>query len=132
MAKKSLQPMSRENRDELERRVKTFNSGLTALNGCQYSVGFRGRQIYLHRADNGSPEPVCRLTYIDDVNDLEFAIYRYGANKYDPSEWMFPGSEEVDGTIEGAMKAGLSAYPYRDRGTTNPIRVLLRLIGIVR
>ncbi len=30
---------------------------------------------------------------------------------YDPDEWFFPGSESVDGTVAGAMKAGLAAYP---------------------
>ncbi len=32
-------------------------------------------------------------------------------NRYDPDEWMFPGSGYLDGTVEGAMKAGLEAYP---------------------
>jgi hypothetical protein len=41
----------------------------------------------------------------------EFAIYKYSDERYDPEEWMFPGAEEVDGTIEGAMRAGLKAYP---------------------
>jgi hypothetical protein len=31
--------------------------------------------------------------------------------RYDPDEWFFPGSEFVDGTLQGAMKAGLEAYP---------------------
>ena len=26
-------------------------------------------------------------------------------------EWMFPGSQYLDGTLEGAMRAGLEAYP---------------------
>ena len=30
---------------------------------------------------------------------------------YDAEEWFFPGEEHIDGTIEGAMKAGLEAYP---------------------
>ena len=41
----------------------------------------------------------------------EFAIYKYSDERYDPEEWIFPGAEEVDGTIEGAMRAGLKAYP---------------------
>jgi len=41
----------------------------------------------------------------------EFAIFKWSSERYDPEEWMFPGSEWVDGTIEGAMKAGLQAYP---------------------
>ena len=35
---------------------------------------------------------------------------RYG-KQYDPEEWFFPGAGDVNGTIEGAMKAGLKAYP---------------------
>jgi hypothetical protein len=31
-------------------------------------------------------------------------------NGYDPTEWFFPGSAEVDGTVTGAMKAGMEAY----------------------
>jgi hypothetical protein len=41
----------------------------------------------------------------------DFATYTYSAGCYDPDRWFFPGAEEVDGTIEGAMRAGLKAYP---------------------
>ena len=41
----------------------------------------------------------------------EFAIYKYSDERYDPDEWFFPGGGQVDGTIEGAMRAGLQAYP---------------------
>jgi hypothetical protein len=45
------------------------------------------------------------------MDDWDFAIFRWSSETYDPEEWMFPGSELVDGTIEGAMLAGLEAYP---------------------
>ena len=45
------------------------------------------------------------------MNRWEFAIYKYSDEHYDPTEWFFDGSGEVDGTIEGAMRAGLQAYP---------------------
>jgi hypothetical protein len=45
------------------------------------------------------------------MDDWEFAIYKYSSERYDPDEWFFPGVGLVDGTIEGAMKAGLEAYP---------------------
>ena len=45
------------------------------------------------------------------MDNWEFAIYKYSDSRYDPEEWMFPGMGEVDGTIEGAMRAGLLAYP---------------------
>lgn len=56
-------------------------------------------------------EHVCRLTYCGDLENMEFTIYRYTTEKYDPNEWGFDGSKFVDGTLEGAMKAGLKAYP---------------------
>ena len=45
------------------------------------------------------------------MNNWEFAIYKYSDNGYDPEEWMFPGATLIDGTIVGAMRAGLQAYP---------------------
>ncbi len=41
-----------------------------------------------------------------------FAIYKYSDEHYDEEEMFFTGAELVDGTIEGAMRAGLKAYPY--------------------
>jgi hypothetical protein len=45
------------------------------------------------------------------MNDWAFAIFKYSDERYAPDEWMFPGDEELDGTITGAMRAGLRAYP---------------------
>lgn len=59
----------------------------------------------------GDPRQICRLTYTGNVNDWKFAIYKYSDNRYDPDEWMIPGLGHLDGTIEGAMKAGLEVYP---------------------
>jgi len=42
---------------------------------------------------------------------VEFAIYKYSNERYAPDEWFFPGDQHVNGTIEGAMRAGLEAYP---------------------
>ena len=39
------------------------------------------------------------------------AIFKYSSETYDPHEWMFPGSEHLDGTINGALKASTAAYP---------------------
>ena len=47
-----------------------------------------------------------------DLCSWEFAIYKYSDNCYDPSEFMFPGTEFVDGSIVGAMKAGIKAYEF--------------------
>jgi len=45
------------------------------------------------------------------MNEWGFAIFKWSSERYDNDECMFPGSEHVDGTIEGAMLAGLHAYP---------------------
>jgi hypothetical protein len=45
------------------------------------------------------------------MDNWKFAIYKYSSGNYDPEEWLFPGYGFVDGTVEGAMNAGLEAYP---------------------
>ena len=77
-----------------------------------YIARFRGAFLYLDRIGfNGRPYEICRLKWTGDMNNWKFAIYRHSRNRYDPDEWFFPGAGEVDGTIEGAMRAGLEAYP---------------------
>lgn len=78
---------------------------------AHYVTSYRGANLYLGHQEGGQFGPVCRLTYTGDMNNWEFAIYKYSDERYDPDEWFFPGAEEVDGTIEGAMRAGLRAYP---------------------
>lgn len=38
-------------------------------------------------------------------------MFKYSSETYDPNEWMFPGQELLDGTIEGALQAGMKIYP---------------------
>ena len=67
--------------------------------------------MYLDRHDHGQVVPICRLQYTGTIDRGTFAIYKYSDERYDPDEWLFPGSEHLDGTIEGAMRAGMAAYP---------------------
>ena len=77
-----------------------------------YVPRFKGRFLYLDRAGPGGRlSEICRLTWAGDMSRWDFAIYKYSNNRYDSDEWFFPGAEEVDGTVEGAMRAGLAAYP---------------------
>jgi hypothetical protein len=78
---------------------------------CRYVPRYRGRFLYLDREDYGRLHPICRLEYTGKMDDWSFAIYKYSDERYDDQEWFFPGSGHVDGTIEGAMRAGLKAYP---------------------
>jgi hypothetical protein len=78
----------------------------------EYVPRFRGAYLYLDRIGyNGRPSEICRLKWCGAMDTWEFAIYKHSKNHYDPDEWMFPGSGEVDGTVIGAMKAGNEAYP---------------------
>ena len=78
---------------------------------CHYRPRYRGKFLYLDREDDGRLHPICRLEYTGKMDDWSFAIYKYSKERYDDQEWLFPGSGYVDGTIEGAMRAGLEAYP---------------------
>lgn len=41
----------------------------------------------------------------------EFAIYKFSTESFDEEDIFFPGDEYINGTIEGALKAGNKAYP---------------------
>ena len=51
-----------------------------------------------------------RLTYNGQMDNWDFAVFKYSRETYDPNEYMFPGAEELDGTIEGALNAGMQLY----------------------
>jgi hypothetical protein len=91
--------------------VKEFNEKVIRNPNYHYVTRYKGNYLYLDIYRYGQCGPICRLTYTGDMLKWEFAIYRYSKEFYDPNEWMFPGSNFVDGTIQGAMKAGLKAYP---------------------
>jgi len=77
-----------------------------------YVVRYRGAFVYIDRKNYfGNSTPICRLKYTGDINHWEFAIYKYSVERYDANEWIFPGSNHLDGTVNGALKAGLEAYP---------------------
>jgi hypothetical protein len=76
-----------------------------------YIPKFRDNFLYLNRKEYKLISPVARLKYSGDIKKWEFSIFKWSTETYDPDEYMFPGSEHVNGTIEGAMKAGLAAYP---------------------
>jgi hypothetical protein len=95
---------------EVEARVERFNQANPKSENAYYDARFKGKFCYLYRCDYGRWGPVCRLTYTGKMDAWEFAIFKWSNEAYDPDEWMFPGSNFVDGTVEGAMKAGMEAY----------------------
>ncbi|HKZ83044.1 MAG TPA: hypothetical protein VJ793_05240 [Anaerolineae bacterium] len=97
--------------DQAQAIVERFNKKIDRAHHCSYVARYKGKYLYLDRDDGGYVSHICRLTYTGEMNAWEFTIYKYSDGRYDPEEWFFPGSEKLDGTIEGAMKAGLEAYP---------------------
>jgi hypothetical protein len=102
MAKKII---SDEIRDIIIDKVKKFNQKELTMHHS-FKAEIKGKFIYL-KLNN---EPRCRLKYDGDINNLEFAIYKYSSSSYDSEEFFFPGSNYIDGTIYGALKASLEAY----------------------
>ena len=63
------------------------------------------------------------------MDNWDFAIYRHSKERYDPDEWFFPGTEFVDGTVIGAMQAGLAAYPVlQDTPQSKTLRKIFRVL----
>ena len=98
-------------RQEVVQIVEQFNRHVLRGAAVRYVPRFRGNYLYLDRTDYGRPSPICRLRYTGAMDNWDFAIYKYSDERYDAEEWFFPGSQHIDGTVAGALKAGLEAYP---------------------
>lgn len=106
--KKNLIPDSV--REEALRWIDQFNRTTLAGTGYAFVGRFQGAFLYLDRNEHGQVLPICRLRYRSASKCWDFAIYKYSSEQYDAYETWFPGFELVDGTVEGAMKAGMRAY----------------------
>jgi hypothetical protein len=123
---------------EIQVQVKASVEKYNQSHSTQYKVSFRGKYCYLSRLDNRNNKAnamllalkrmgvsadklinnapavetqIGRLEWTGDIGKWGFAVYKYSRDSYDPDEWMFPGSKLLDGTIEGAMRAGHEIYP---------------------
>jgi hypothetical protein len=63
---------------------------------------FRGRFCYI--SYNG--DPLCRFGYRREIEEWDFAIYKYSTGKYSASEALFPQW----GKITDCVKTALHAY----------------------
>ena len=100
-----------EVREKVLEEVDKFNQlELKGIN-ARYIARFQGRFLYLDRLAYNRKTPVIRMEYFRESDEWEFAIFKWSKEFYDPEERMFPGSGFVDGTISGAMRAGMAAYP---------------------
>ena len=108
MSKKGI---PKDVKEQVEEIVQRFNRDTFKGEDCYYSTRYRGKYLYLERYDFGATTSICRLKYTGKMDGWEFAIFKYSKERYDPDEWFFPGSQLFNGTVEGAMEAGLEAYP---------------------
>lgn len=108
MAKQTIPSEVQRQAEEV---VQRFNQDVLGDRSVGYVPRFKGSFLYLDRPSAGAPSPICRLEYKGSCDKWEFAIFKYSSESYDVQECMFPGSEFVDGTVEGALKAGMAAYP---------------------
>ncbi len=99
------------NRKKFKKVVPLLSKILGGRDNFGYAARFKGKFLYLDRIERGKPSLICRLTWTGAMDKWDFAIYKYSDNRYDPEEWFFTGAEKVDGTITGAMEAGMAAYP---------------------
>lgn len=102
----------KEVKTQIEEIVVSFNLKTFKRIDLGYKARFGRGCVYLDKFGFGRTRPICRLNYTGNMDAWKFAIYKYSDEGYDPTEWFFTGVEEVDGTIEGAMKAGMKAYPF--------------------
>jgi hypothetical protein len=100
-----------EVKEEALMAIARYNQEVLAEGECFYIPRIRGKHLYLDREELGTLMSIGRLEYNRSKRFWLFAIYKYSDSSYDPEKWFFPGNEIVDGTNEGAMEAGMQAYP---------------------
>jgi len=104
--KKKTTKITNKIKEEVEKIVYTFNKE----HKSKFIVRYRGKFLYIDKVDGFSITQVGRLEFGGDMQSWSFAVFKYSSDKYDPDEFFFPGSGELDGTVEGALRAGLEIY----------------------
>ena len=85
MAKRSI---SDEVKKEVTQIIDCFNQNVLRGSDCSYIPRYRGNYLYLNRNDAGTQSSICRLKYTGDMQNWEFAIFKYSSETYDSDEWM--------------------------------------------
>jgi hypothetical protein len=92
--------------------IDVFNAKVyKKKSGVKFYSVFKGDFLYLNRKEGDRDGPIARLKYNGKIDNWDFAIFRWSNERYDPDEIYFPGSKNLNGSIEGALKAGHEAYP---------------------
>lgn len=108
-----MKTIPKEVKKEIQKLVEQFNEDeLDLINEFyKYVVEYSGNYAYLKSKLYDDVSPAGRLKYTGDMNNWEFAIYRYSIEEYVPDEAFFPGESYLDGTITGALYCCNTAYP---------------------
>lgn len=118
-------------KDHVKSIITSFNAKTFKKADCYYKERFKGMYLYLDRCDNGRIRPICRLKYNGEMDDWDFAIFKWSSERYDAHEMFFPGAGHVNGTVEGGMKAGLKAYPMSEMDEQNELSsIIKKMFGI--
>jgi hypothetical protein len=124
---------------DIQTTVQQIVDNYNKSNKTGYMVSFKGKYCYLSRMDNRGKErdafltaakmlgfplnlinqqatvetKIGRLEWTGDMENWGFAVFLYSKERYDDGEALFfmPGGNLLDGTIEGAMRAGHKIYP---------------------
>jgi len=108
--------ISEQIREKVEKIVSEFNETTLKKEGCKFQTQYNGNYVYL-LLDEGFENltPMFRLKFAGNMNNWEFAIFRWSSEKYSTDYFFMPGSEFIDGTVQGAMQAAIKAYPPRKK-----------------
>lgn len=89
----------------LEERTNLFITKIFPKASWRISADSRGKFICLRLyMRDGSCQNLGRLTYSGNTENMSFAIYKNNTKRYE-SKTDFFGSQHLDGTIEGALRA---------------------------
>ncbi len=105
--------ITKEIKEEIIKIINEFNNEeLDLINDFyKYIAEFKGEYLYLKIKKYDLISPIARLKYSGEMNNWEFAIYKYSSCEYDEDEMFFPGFEYLDGTVKGSLYACNTAYP---------------------
>jgi hypothetical protein len=103
--------ITQEVQEQVIQIINEFNKKNFRNKNYAYIAEFKKDILNLKRKENDLVSPIARLKYTGKMDDWQFGIFKWSTERYDFDEFMFPGSEFLDGTIEGALKAGNKAYP---------------------
>ena len=94
--------------------AKTEKQQINTANTFRQMIAQKlGIQIKQAHAQNATviQTKLGRLKYNGQMDNWDFAVFKYSREFYDADDWMFPGAMNLNGTIRGALSTGIELYP---------------------